>query len=273
MLANALAQSRNIPTVHLMNYLGIDQVIARAHQLGITSEIEATSSAALGASCVHPVELARVYAAFQRRGRTVDVSSIATIYDQAGNIVMDRQNFSVPDWSSAARLARLADPPGPAEFGVSPEVAYIVSRMLRRVVTSGTAHELPDEWKLGGKTGTTNQYDGWFVGFDGELTAVAWVGSDKNTRPLGRGEHGATAAMPIFENFYAHYFTPEPAFWQQEPPERIVWERIDPRSGLRAQPGQPGVDLPFIRGSAPTEFAPTRGTRQAERIDLLSQQF
>lgn len=274
LLADALAESRNIPTIHLMNYLGIERVIARAKRLGIESKIAPTASAALGASCVRPVELAEVYAAFQRHGRPVRTSAVATIYDAAGRVIFDRDDFALADWSSAARLARMAKlVPAPVGPGVSAQIAYIVAHLLRRVASAGTAHALSDAWKVAAKTGTTNRYDGWFVGFDGEITGVAWVGSDANTRALGAGEHGATVAMPVFESFYAHYFTPEPAIWAQDAPRGIVWQRIDRRSGLRADSGEPGVDLPFIQGSAPTEFAPTRAARQAEQIDALSQEF
>ncbi|QDG52737.1 hypothetical protein FIV42_18920 [Persicimonas caeni] len=272
-LADALAWSRNIPTVHLMEYLGRMSVVARARKLGVRSELDTTSSVALGASCVRPVEMASVYAAFQRGGRIVDVSPVAHIRDRAGDVLVDREHFATPDWSTAARLDRLASVDKPASSGVSSEVAFIITRLLRRVVTAGTAHELPDEWQVAGKTGTTNEFDAWFVGFDGELTAASWIGSDKNERALGNGEHGATVAMPVFEGFYGDYVVEAPALWQLEPPERVVQHRIDARTGLRSRPGEPGVELPFIQGSAPTELAPTRGTRQAEQIDSLIHEF
>lgn len=276
MLADALAQSRNIPTIHLMNYLGIKKVIARARKLGVESEISPTPSAALGASCVRPVEMAEVYAAFQRRGRATKTSSIATIYDASGRVIADHASFSATNWSSAARLTRMANlgaSDAMRRQGVSAQIAYIMTQMLRRVATSGTAHKLLSAWKVGAKTGTTNRFDGWFVGFDGELTAVAWVGSDKNTRPLGVGEHGATVAMPVFRAYYTNYLTPQPPIWERPPPDRVVSRRIDPQSGLRAPSGELGVELPFIQGSEPTEFAPTGRARQAEHIDALSQEF
>lgn len=272
-LANALAWSRNIPTVHLMDYLGRSSVVERAKRLGVESELDTTSSVALGASCVRPTEMARVYAAFQRSGRTVEFSPISHIRDGAGDVIIDREHFAAPDWSTAGRLDRIASVQEPASAGVSKEVAFVVTRLLRRVVTSGTAHELPDEWKVAGKTGTTNKYDAWFVGFDGEMTAASWIGSDKNERPLGNGEHGATVALPVFEGFYANYVVEEPALWTGEPPRRIVMRRIDAQTGLRSRSGEPGIELPFIQGTAPAEFAPTRGTRQAEQIDSLIHEF
>ncbi|MFP4597130.1 MAG: penicillin-binding protein 1A [Persicimonas sp.] len=281
-LADALAWSRNIPTVHLMDHLGVESVVRRAKKLGIDSEIDTTSSASLGASCVRPAEMAAVYAAFQRRGRSVAVEAIDHIRDADGDILVDRGHFATTDWSTAARLERMAS--GPAglddetlEVGVSEQVAFIVTHLLRRVVTAGTAHELPDEWQVAGKTGTTNDFDAWFVGFDGKMTAVTWIGSDRNSRPIGRGEHGATVAMPVFEGFYSSYWESDDedasSLGLDDPPERVDFATIDPHSGLRSQPGEPGVKLPFIVGTAPLEFAPTRGTRQAEQLDALSHEF
>ncbi len=281
-LADALAWSRNIPTVHLMDYLGAQDVVRRAKKLGIDSELDTTSSVSLGASCVRPADMAAVYAAFQRRGRSVDIDAVDHIRDIDGDILIDRGHFATADWSTAARLERMAT--GPAgldhqslEIGVSEQVAFIVTHLLRRVVTAGTAHELPDEWQVAGKTGTTNDFDAWFVGFDGQMTAVTWIGSDRNKRPIGKGEHGATVAMPAFEGFYASYAESDDEdaslLGLDEPPERVDFATIDPRSGLRSHAGEPGVKLPFIVGTAPLEFAPTRGTRQAEQLDALSHEF
>ncbi|MEZ4458411.1 MAG: penicillin-binding transpeptidase domain-containing protein [bacterium] len=75
----------------------------------------------------------------------------------------------------------------PDEPALSPNVAFIMLDLLRRVVTSGTAHDLPNDWLVAGKTGTTNEFDAWFVGIDGRYTTVVWVGADQNQRPLGAG--------------------------------------------------------------------------------------
>jgi penicillin-binding protein 1A len=187
-LANALAWSRNIPTVNLMDHLGPSNVVARAKRLGVTeSKLDTTSSVSLGASCLRPYEVVQVFGAFQRSGRVMRVSPVSWWVDDQGAARDDALHFAVEDWRVAARLSRMARVAPLADRGISENVAYIMQQLLRRVVTSGTAHELPDEWMVAGKTGTTNEYDGWFVGFDGRQTVAAWIGSDKNERPLGRG--------------------------------------------------------------------------------------
>lgn len=275
-LANALAWSRNIPTVNLMHHIGVEGVVARARRLGVESTLDPTSSMSLGSSCLRPHEINRVYSAFQRKGLTVDIEPVAYFVRPDGLIDNDALHFGAPDWSTAARLDRMATMSPMPRSGVTENVAFIMLDLLRRVVTGGTAHDLPDDWLVAGKTGTTNEFDGWFVGFDGELTATVWVGSDKNERPLGRGEHGATAAMPVFERWYEPYAQIAEGgdvTWPGEPPVGVEYVPIDPASGLRSRPHQWGVPYAFVKGTAPTDLAPTRGTKQAQEIDSLMYDF
>ena len=276
-LANALAWSRNIPTVNLMDRLAPRNVVARAKKLGITeSRLDTTSSVSLGASCVRPYEMTQVYASFQRFGRVVGVAPVAYWIDSDGAVRDDVLHFAVADWRTSARLDRMGRVEPLPDRAVSENVAFIMLDLLRRVATSGTAHELPDEWLVAGKTGTTNDYDAWFVGFDGHDTAAVWVGSDKNTRPLGRGEHGATAALPVFQGFMEPFVRvksdSDPEFLT-EPPAGIEFVAIDAQTGLLTPNGEWGQQYPFVLGTAPRDYSPTRGTKQAQRIDELLYDF
>ena len=275
-LANALAWSRNIPTVKLMDHLGPRFVVERARRLGVTeSVLDTTSSVSLGASCLRPYEVVQIYAAFQRRGRTAGVAPVAFWIDAQGAVRDDTQHFATHDWSTAARLSRMARVEPLPDRGVSENVAYIMTDLLRRVVTSGTASDLPKDWLVAGKTGTTNEFDAWFVGFDERQTIAAWVGADKNLVPLGRGEHGATVAMPVFASYYepfARQKTDDDAY-PGEPPPGVEFMAIDTGTGLLTPAGEWGVKYPFMLGSAPTEVSPTRGTKQAQQVDELIYDF
>lgn len=274
-LANALAWSRNIPTVKLMDHLGPRFVVGRAKRLGVTeSRLDTTSSVSLGASCMRPYEVTQMYSAFQRGGRTAGVAEVSYWLDR-GAVRDDAAHFAAHDWSTAARLARIARIEPLPDRGVSENVAFIMTDLLRRVVTSGTAHDLPDDWLVAGKTGTTNEFDAWFVGFDERQTVAAWVGADKNRVPLGRGEHGATVAMPIFASYYEPFarLKSDDDAYPGEPPLGIEHVAIDASTGLLTPNGEWGIKYPFIVGSAPTEFSPTRGTKQAQRIDELIYDF
>ncbi|MFU8806533.1 MAG: penicillin-binding transpeptidase domain-containing protein, partial [Bradymonadaceae bacterium] len=273
-LARSLALSRNIPSVHLVEAVGPGAVVERAKKMGVDSTLDPTLSVALGASCVRPLEMAKVHATIQRRGFTTDVSPLAYIIDSNGEIVRDFGHFSDASPSPITRLARMSMPIHVPSQGLSEDVAYIMTHLLRDVTIMGTAHMLPRTWKVGGKTGTSNDYDGWFVGFDGRTTVAAWLGSDRNTSSLGSGEHGATVALPIFERFMGELgLAKREDPWPGEAPDNIVFARIDPDTGLLSRPGESGITHPFIRGTEPTDLAPGRGTRQAEQIDSLLMDF
>ncbi len=273
--ANALAWSRNIPTIHVMEHVGIAQIVQRAKRLGIESPIDTTSSASLGASCVRPIEIAGAYLAFQRRGRNAEPYQVATIYDRRGDVVLDREHFASSHSDATARIARMGQKLIFPKVGASENVSFIMLDLLRKVVTSGTAHDLPDDWLIAGKTGTTNKYDAWFLGLDGQWTSVVWVGSDLNDRELGRGEHGATVAMPAFQRFYEPFVTriEGEVVWPGEPPPGVEYVPIDPATGLRAPASEWGMLYPFVKGTAPLEEAPSRGTKQAQRAEELLYEF
>lgn len=87
---------------------------------------------------------------------------------------------------------------------ISPETAYIMTDLLRAVITQGTgrkAIELTSMAPLAGKTGTTNDFtDAWFIGFSPKIVAGVWLGRD-NHETLGKGEAGGKAALPIWIDF------------------------------------------------------------------------
>lgn len=111
--------------------------------------------------------------------------------------------------------------------------AYIMTSMMREVVERGTARragEALGRSDLAGKTGTTNnQLDAWFVGYNADTVAAAWIGSD-GLDPLGRGEAGGVAALPMWTEFMAKTLagTPEKEMVEPEGIKRI---RIDSATG------------------------------------------
>lgn len=111
--------------------------------------------------------------------------------------------------------------------------AYIMTSMMQEVVQRGTARragEALGRTDLAGKTGTTNnQLDAWFVGYNSDVVASAWIGSD-GLNPLGRRESGGIAALPIWTEFMSRVLVDTPPAVLAEP-VGIARVRIDRATG------------------------------------------
>jgi penicillin-binding protein 1A len=111
--------------------------------------------------------------------------------------------------------------------------AYIMTSMMQEVVRRGTARragEALQRGDLAGKTGTTNnQLDAWFLGYNPDVVAAAWIGSD-GLEPLGRGEAGGVAALPMWISFMDKAISGTAEVDIQEP-EGIERIRIDLKTG------------------------------------------
>jgi len=232
-LRQALTFSINTVTAKLLEAIKLDPVQRLATGLGIAlppaSKLDLTL--ALGSSSVRPLDLAVAYAALANGGRRVAPRYILRV----GNQPVKR-----PEPRQALR----------------PELAFLVSSLMQSVVQEGTGRRaLRLGRPIAGKTGTTNdQKDAWFVGFTPQLVAVVWVGFD-TPRPLGRGETGGQAALPIWVRFMQKALRGKPKLPFKQPPGVVV-QRIDPESGLLAPEGATDVlEEYFLQGTEPKETA------------------
>jgi penicillin-binding protein 1A len=181
-LRSALTHSRNLPTVRLLDKVGLPTACATVKRLGITSPVRCYPSLALGASSVTLLELTAAYGTFANGG----------IYNEP--VVITK----IIDWKGKVLLERYQD----ARQATSPEVAYLMTSMMQSVIQHGTARALRAlERPAAGKTGTTNDYDdAWFIGYTPELVTGVWVGRDDH-EPLGDGETGGKVAAPIWLDY------------------------------------------------------------------------
>ncbi|MFN7965205.1 MAG: PBP1A family penicillin-binding protein [Acidobacteriota bacterium] len=214
-LRHTIEQSRNIPTIRLLDAIGYTPAIEVAHRLGIGGELRPYPSLALGAFEVRLVELAKAYGCFANGGLLVEPRMIRTVDDTSAGQVL----------YSTAPTSRVA---------IRPEVAAQVTSILQGVVQRGTARNALSLGRpLAGKTGTTDDYtDAWFVGYTPSIVAAVWIGHDQR-KPLGRGESGSVAALPIWIDFMKDALrevAPQPF----ETPAELVQTTFDRRTGKRA---------------------------------------
>ncbi len=210
-LRRALEQSLNVPTVRLLQEVGIKQSIEFTRRLGIESRLNPYLSLALGTSEVSLLELTAAYGVFAARGIYASPISITRIYDRNGRLIEEHE--------AKQRVA------------LDEETAFLITYLLQGVVQSGTgklAQRLARP--VAAKTGTTDDYsDAWFVAYTPELVTGVWVGYDER-RTIGRGETGARAAGPIWLEFMEGTLKHKAPSFFPVPPS-LVFRRIDARTG------------------------------------------
>ena len=180
-LKKALAKSLNSATVRLASRLGMANVIETARKLGIKGDLQPYLPTALGASDVTLMELVSAYSTFAT-GRNIEPLTYEKILNKDGVVIEEtRPKTEEVINTSAIEEMRIA---------------------LDAVIQEGTARKAREIGRpVYGKTGTTNDYtDAWFIGFDDSLAVGVWVGRDDHT-PIGPGETGARAALPIWIEF------------------------------------------------------------------------
>ncbi len=237
----ALTRSNNLASIRLLQATGTDFAQPYALKFGFNKErIPPYLTMALGAGEVTPLQLVRAYAAFAAGGLQPKPYYLERITDQNDKLLETFQ-------------------PAPAERVIDARNAFIMTSMMQDVVRKGTAAAAAKLGRtdLAGKTGTTNDHrDAWFAGFNAQRVAVAWVGYDQ-PKPLGPGETGARAALPIWMRYMAVALRGV-ANTPYAVPEGVVTMNVDPKTGaLVSEGGMPEYFLqeftPRTMGSSPSQ--------------------
>lgn len=187
-MRTALEQSLNTVAVKLANYVGVDKPLYYAQQMGISTLVmrgntnDRNLAMALGGLTrgVTPLEIASAYGVLANQGVRAEPISIIKVLDRSGKVLEQET---------------------PKEKHVINErSAYIVTDMMKGVLTHGTGTAANIGRPAAGKTGTTNDYkDAWFVGFTPDLAAAVWMGFD-NDGYLG-GITGGSLPAVIWHDF------------------------------------------------------------------------
>jgi penicillin-binding protein 1A len=240
LLREALAQSRNVVTVKILQDIGVDYTIDYARKLGITTDLTRTLSLALGSSGVSLFELARAYSVFANQGQLVEPVFTTKIVDRDGTALEE----AAPDRRQV----------------IEKDTAFLMTSLLESVVQHGTGQRMKALGRpSAGKTGTTNDmYDAWYVGYTPDMVTGVWVGFDTEA-PLGKAETGASAASPIWLGFMKRAVAGVPVR-NFEPSEGIVFAKIDAETGLLPVPeSRKTIFECFKDGTVPVEYSKRPG--------------
>ncbi|MCL4491823.1 MAG: PBP1A family penicillin-binding protein [Nitrospirae bacterium] len=238
-LREALAYSRNVVTVKLIDAVGIDKVIAFARDIGIESDMPREFTIALGSISITPLEMAATYSTFANGGVRMKPIAIKYVTDFNGGVLESNEPEGVE--------------------AISPQTSFLITSMMEDVIRYGTGMRANIGRPAAGKTGTSNDYkDAWFVGYTPQLVGCVWVGFDDMRRSLGRGEVGGRAAAPIWASFMRSTLSGEPAA-DFPVPEGIVSLPIDPVTGLLSSNESSAVFEYFKEGTQPREYGTSAG--------------
>ena len=260
-LRMALTKSRNLVSIRLLQSMGLGYGYRYVGRFGFDmSRLPRDLSLALGSGTITPLEMVRAYAVFANGGYLVEPYFIERIEDGAGQVLFKAQPKRVCETDCEAAVAvgdETAEggarpveqtPWLPAERVIPPQNAYLITSMLRSVVQEGTGVRAKQLGRndLAGKTGTTNDgNDAWFSGFNADVVTTVWVGFDQ-LQPLGRGETGASAALPIWIDYMGEVLAGRPEHTLPQP-DGMVTVRIDPQTGLLAGSDNPDAIFETFR--------------------------
>jgi penicillin-binding protein 1A len=214
-LRDALRKSKNLVSIRVLQSVGIDTARQHVARFGFDmARIPPYLTMALGAGEVTPLELAAAYSVFANGGLLVRPYLITRIADKEGRVL---ESFQSP----------------PPQRVLDARNAFIMTTLLQDVVRRGTATAAMSLGRsdLAGKTGTTNDHrDAWFAGYNPIRVAVAWVGYDQ-PRPMGGGETGSVAALPIWMGYMSRVLRDVPDQPYTVPPG-VITVKVDARTGV-----------------------------------------
>ncbi|MEW6441040.1 MAG: PBP1A family penicillin-binding protein [bacterium] len=251
-LRDALAHSRNVVTIKVLQDIGVSYAIRYVQRMGIRSALTPDLSLALGTSEVSLFELVDAYAVYPSQGERPEPILVREVLDAAGNRLEETEPRSEPV--------------------LTPVTAYLMTSLLQSVVGEGTGRAVQ---ALGvpcaGKTGTTNDFrDAWFIGYIPDRITGVWLGYDQ-PRSLGNKETGGRLAAPVWLQFMKGVTQGSRA--REFPvPLGIVFANVDVQTGLLAGLQSSRVRFECFReGTEPREVSEEAG--QSDEIDFFREEL
>lgn len=165
-VVTATANSVNCAYERMAATVGLDQVVAVARRLGITSPLPLYPTTIIGSAEVRPIEMAGAYATLADDGIYHKPTLVERVLDRDGKVI------------------EIGGDPG--HRVISAQVSREAVQILRTVIQYGTGTNaaLPHQ-VAAGKTGTASNYgNAWFDGFTPQMTTVVWMGSPAGNIPI-----------------------------------------------------------------------------------------
>ncbi|MBN1324941.1 MAG: PBP1A family penicillin-binding protein [Alphaproteobacteria bacterium] len=262
----SLETSRNVPTVRLVEQIGIHPAIQSAQRFGVYPENlkDINLSMALGSGETTLEKLVLGYSAFINGGYLVNSKLVDYIEDRYGRVISKKDIPGQIEWNNDLT------PPvkeSDAEPLSDPQSLYQLVSIMQGVVERGTGKQAQvSGHTIAGKTGTTNEVkDVWFVGFSRNLIAGVYLGYD-NPKPLGKGG-GSHMAASVFADFMKIALANNPN--QPFPvPDGMTLIRVNRRTGVLSSQDPDGIIITeaFKEGQSPNPAPQTLKSSKSPAI-------
>lgn len=233
----ALANSLNIPSIHVLEKIGIPSALEMAKRMGITTLKNPSNyglSLVLGSAEVPLIEMTSAFGVFANEGKLATRTTILEIRDKKGKLI----------YSYTPSTKLILDP------RIAFMISSILSDSLARAPTFGNALNLSRPAAV--KTGTTEDFkDALTIGYTPSLVIGVWVGNNDYT-PMD-SVAGSLGAAPIWRQLMENFLsgTPVERFL---PPTNILRVMVCKENGLRAETATSSAYMEyFLPGTIPTK--------------------
>lgn len=163
-IREALKLSINTIAAQVGAEIGPTRVVEIANRFGITDQLGANYSIALGSSEVTLIDLTAAYMVFANEGIKRPPFMITQVTNTSGKTLYARKERE-----------------GQRVYAIP--YARQMTSMLRDVIDTGTGYGARlGNRQVAGKTGTSQDFrDAWFVGFSAQYVTGVWMGNDDNS--------------------------------------------------------------------------------------------
>lgn len=254
----ALAKSYNIPAIKTFQAVGPEKAKEFANGLGLEFKNDTInySDSIGGSSEFRPIDLAGAYAAFGNEGIYTQPYAITKI-----------------EFSDGSTL----DMKPESEAAMSESTAYMVTDMMRSVMTEGTGTLANvSGLDIAGKTGTTNKDgqegspDSWMNGLTTNYTLSIWTGTPDDTIIAGDSA-GTNVAKYLFKQIMTEVHEGKDTESFKKPSD-VVEAKVERGSRPAASPsaGTPSSEILtelFLKGNLP---GATSERYEEEEIDPVT---
>ncbi len=251
-----LEKSRNLMTIRLAHYVGMDKIVALVRRFGVMDDLPPLLSMSIGAGETTLLRMAAAYSVFVNGGKKIMPTMIDRIQDKKGKTIYVHDQRPCDGCGALVPWNGQETPeiPDTREQIADARHMYQIVSMLEGVVQRGTGVLLKDVGRpVAGKTGTTNNSkDTWFMGFTPDLVMGVYIGFDE-PQSLGAKETGSRVAAPVVKEFLQLALKDIPPV-PFRVPQGIRLVQINAETGTRARPGDEKTILEsFVAGTEPSD--------------------